>query len=59
MPNRVFFGVVASKAATIITVPTQRAIGSGPNLGFTLPELATPASTDSSSMLFQENAAAD
>jgi len=27
LPNRVLFGVVASKAATTVTRPTQRAIG--------------------------------
>jgi len=31
MPNRVCVGVVASKAAPMVTMPTQRAIGSGPS----------------------------
>jgi hypothetical protein len=34
MPNRVCVGVVASKAATTATMPTQRAIGSGRSKGF-------------------------
>jgi hypothetical protein len=33
MPNRVCIGLVASKAATMVTMPTQRAIGSGPSKG--------------------------
>ena len=31
MPNRVCVGVVASKAAPMVTMPTQRAIGLGPS----------------------------
>src|SRR5260221_14143206 len=33
MPNGVCVGLVASKAATTVTMPTQRAIGSGPSKG--------------------------
>jgi DUF2934 family protein len=33
MPNGVFVGIVASKAATMVTMPTQGAIGSEPSKG--------------------------
>ena len=33
MPNGVCVGLVASKAATMVTMPTQRAIWSGPSKG--------------------------